>query len=109
MPGQPEEHKITAEWIEAWNAHDLDRVLTHYAESVEFFSPFVPQVLCDPGGRIRGKATLREYFAKVLSVYPNLQFDLYSVLSGVNSVAILYRSVKNLLPRKSCCSTTATT
>ena len=34
---------MTAEWaIEAWNAHDLDRVMTDYAREVEFVSPSYP-------------------------------------------------------------------
>jgi hypothetical protein len=100
-----EVHKMTAEWakdfaaewIESWNSHDLDRILAHYAESVEFFSPFVSQMLGEPDGRICGKSALRAYFAKALGAYPNLRFDLYTVLSGVNSLTIFYRSVKNLL------------
>ena len=29
------------DWVAAWNSHDLDRILSHYAEDVEFRSPFV--------------------------------------------------------------------
>ena len=27
---------FAAEWIAAWNAHDLDRILAHYAEGIVF-------------------------------------------------------------------------
>jgi len=28
------------DWIAAWNAHDLERILSHYREDVLFTSPF---------------------------------------------------------------------
>lgn len=96
MTGQSAKEFAT-EWIEAWNSHDLHRVLAHYADAVEFFSPFVRQVLGDPNGKVCGKDELRRYFAKALNAYPNLRFDLYTVFSGVTSLALCYRSVNNLL------------
>ena len=27
------------EWIEAWNSHDLDRILSHYSDDAELLSP----------------------------------------------------------------------
>jgi hypothetical protein len=32
---------FAAEWIAAWNSHDLDRVLSHYSETFEFSSPHI--------------------------------------------------------------------
>lgn len=47
--------------------------------------------------KICGKDELRKYFAKALNAYPNLRFDLYTVFSGVKSLALCYCSVNNLL------------
>ena len=33
------------EYISAWNAHDLERILAHYADDVEVASPLVPKLL----------------------------------------------------------------
>ena len=35
--------RFAAEWVEAWNAHDLERVLSHYAEDFEMSSPYIVQ------------------------------------------------------------------
>ncbi len=43
------EHFAT-EWIESWNAHDLSRVLSHYAEEFEMSSPVIIQVTGDSSG-----------------------------------------------------------
>lgn len=85
------------DWIRAWNDHDVDAILSHYDDEVEFRSPFVIQLFNEPTGLIRGKSRLREYFATGLSRFPDLRFELYQELRGVDSVVLYYRSVKNLL------------
>ncbi|HEY9644449.1 MAG TPA: nuclear transport factor 2 family protein, partial [Coleofasciculaceae cyanobacterium] len=50
----------------------------------------------DPSGRIQGKSTLKDYFAKALVAYPDLKFELIQVLVSVNSLVIYYHSVRNL-------------
>lgn len=83
-------------WIEAWNRHDLDAILAHYHPEVEFISPFVIRLLDRPDGALHGVEALRDYFARGLSAYPDLHFQLHSVLLGVGSVTLHYRSVNNL-------------
>lgn len=85
------------EWIDAWNAHDLKKILSHYADEVEFSSPFVIQLFNEPSGSLRGKKELETYFAKGLAAYPDLKFELLHVLPSIQSVVLSYRSVKNLL------------
>lgn len=29
------------EWIASWNAHDLPRILSHYADDFEMSSPYI--------------------------------------------------------------------
>ena len=36
---------FASERIAAWNAHDLERILKHYASDVQFTSPFVSRLL----------------------------------------------------------------
>ncbi len=87
---------LAREWIEAWNTHDLDRIMTHYADGIEFTSPFVVGLMGDAAGTVRGLGALRGYFATGLSVYPDLKFELIGVATGVDSVVLHYRSVKHL-------------
>jgi len=32
-------NKFSAAWIEAWNEHDLDKIMTHYTEDFQMSSP----------------------------------------------------------------------
>ena len=41
------------EWIAAWNARDLERVLAHYHEDFEMTSPVIVQIAGEPSGTNR--------------------------------------------------------
>src|SRR5437867_12785339 len=69
------------EWVAAWNAHDLERILAHYTEDVELSSPFVAKLTGQSEGVLRGKAALRHYFARGLEAYPTLRFDFIRLYS----------------------------
>jgi len=97
MIEEKEARKLAREWIEAWNERDLERILSHYAEDVVFTSPFAIKLAESPNGTIKGKAALRDYFAKGLENFPKLHFELVEVLAGVASVTLYYKSVQNRL------------
>lgn len=43
---------LAREWVEAFNDHDLERILSHYADSVELKSLLVTKLLGDPAGMV---------------------------------------------------------
>jgi ketosteroid isomerase-like protein len=88
---------LAADWYEAWNAHDLDRILSHYSEDVVFTSPFVAKLGTSPEGRLVGKAALRDYFGVALERFPDLEFEPIALLTGLNSMVLHYRSVEGRL------------
>ncbi|HZR81541.1 MAG TPA: nuclear transport factor 2 family protein [Candidatus Binatia bacterium] len=90
MLTKEEAHRFAAEWIGAWNAHDLDRIIGHYDDAVELRSPIAAQMLGVPDGRVVGRESLRAYFARGLAAFPELRFDLKDVLWGTNSVVLYY-------------------
>jgi len=97
MMNEQEARQFGDEWVRAWNAHDLEQILTHYAQEVQFTSPFIVKLLGQPRGTIVGKDYLRVYFEKGLDAYPELRFELINVLVGVESVTVYYRSVGSML------------
>ena len=44
---------FTTDWIDSWNAHDLDRILSHYSDQFEMSSPVVIQVAGEPSGTLQ--------------------------------------------------------
>jgi len=81
-------NQIAREWLESWNSHELSRIVEHYSDNIEFISTFAVKLLNDPAGVVKGKAALKDYFAKGLAAYPNLKFHLHGVLVGVRSFTI---------------------
>ena len=73
---------FAAEWIAAWNSHDLDRILSHYADDVVFESPASTRITGDASGRVVGKAALRDYWRQALGRVPDLTFTLTAVYGG---------------------------
>ena len=61
------------EWIEAWNSHDLERIMSHYTDDFEMSSPFIIELMGEPGGKLRGKASIRPYWEKGLAAQPPLR------------------------------------
>jgi hypothetical protein len=81
-------------WIAAWNDHDLDAILSHYAADVVLISPTAARILDDPSGTVVGEAALRNYFRRGLEVYPDLHFELLDVMYGLSSVVVCYKNQK---------------
>jgi hypothetical protein len=94
MLTQEQAQKFAHQWIEAWNSHDLDEILSHYAEDVVLVSPVAATILNDPSGTVNGKEALRDYFKKGLEVYPDLKFELIDVMWGLSSVVFYYTNQK---------------
>jgi ketosteroid isomerase-like protein len=88
---------FACEWIEAWNAHDLDRVLSHYTDDFEMCSPMIAQLFAGSGGRLRGKDLVRGYWRRALEIAPDLRFKLITLLVGVQSVTIYYQGARDRL------------
>ena len=81
-------------WLQAWNSHDLEAIMSHYAPEVILTSPTAAKLLRDPSGTGAGKQALRSYFERGLQAYPNLTFELLDVLWGVSSVVLYYVNQK---------------
>ncbi|HEX7964257.1 MAG TPA: nuclear transport factor 2 family protein [Gammaproteobacteria bacterium] len=85
------------EWLAAWNAHDIDRIIGHYAPDATVQSPFLAQATGDARGCVTGAEQLRAIYGKALLKYPDLEFRVIRVLAGMESVVIHYHTVEGLL------------
>lgn len=85
------------EWITNWNNHDLDSILDHYTEEVIFHSPMIHKILGEATDKLVGKDKLRIYWAKGLTIIPNLHFELINIFCGANCLSIYYRGHRGLV------------
>jgi ketosteroid isomerase-like protein len=80
------------DWVEAWNAHDLPRVLAHYTDDFEMSSPFIAQFTGEPVGKLKGKENVAAYWRTALERLPKLRFELLHVHTGASSVVLVYQT-----------------
>ncbi len=95
MPTEAAAREFADRWIAAWNAHDLDAILAHYADDVVFVSPLATNFTADGSGVIHGKQALRAFFVRALGAYPDLRYELERSCAGASSIAVAYRSVND--------------
>ena len=81
-------------WIEAWNKHDLQTVLSMYSEEIEFSSPKIKAVFPERTiTKIKNRKDLKEYWSKALKKYPKLNFVLKESIFHNNVCLIEYYAV----------------
>lgn len=76
------------DWVNAWNSHDLEKILSHYSEDFIIESPMAVKLYPQSKGIVIGKSEVRKYWAIGLVKSPHLQFELLDLLVGVNSIGL---------------------
>ncbi|MEO9130520.1 MAG: nuclear transport factor 2 family protein [Sphingomonas sp.] len=87
---------FAAEWLAAWNAHDVEAVLRHFHDDAMFTSPFAALLFPESGGRLAGKQAIREYWTAGIARVPDLQFSIDTVFVGVDCLVIAYVNQKQV-------------
>ena len=88
----PDAVAFAEQWVDAWNAHDVEAVLQHFDDDVVFTSPVAAKLLPETAGVIHGKPALRDYWTRALQRIANLRFAVEGVYEGIDTVVIAYRN-----------------
>ncbi|CAN5415150.1 nuclear transport factor 2 family protein [soil metagenome] len=80
-------------WIDAWNRHDLEAIMTFYADELDYTSAKIKDSGINEDGKLYNKIAVREYFEKGLVAYPELYFDYKGHCVGLNSIVVMYISI----------------
>ena len=84
--------RFVSDWLDAWNARDLDAILSHFSDDVVFSSPLATRIIEGSDGVIRGKTALRAYWSEGLRRNADLHFEIEGLYVGVNTIVIHYRN-----------------
>ena len=85
-------NEFAQDWVDAWNSHDLTRILEHYEDDVVLTSPRAKEIIGAKDGTVRGKPALADYFRAGLTKMPDLTFSLVRAYASVTSVVVEYRT-----------------
>ena len=88
--------RFAQEWIDAWNSHNLERVLSHYADDFEMSSPYIAQIAGEPSGMLKGNPSVAAYWTQAFERMPTLHFEVHSTLLGADSLVIYYRGASGM-------------
>ena len=91
-----------AEWARAWNARDIDAVLSHFTDDVTFLSPIAADVVGTP--ELRGQTALRAYWERGLAQIRHLHFTVERVLwdDEAQELVVLYLAELNERRSRAC-------
>jgi len=99
MPDHHDPARLAAlgrDWIAAWNSHDLERVLSLYAEETEMTSDRIPALGFGASGTVRGKERLRAYWSAALAKLPDLHFELIDLFVSPDSIVVFYQNERGM-------------
>ena len=94
MSLQQENIKIAYQWFEAFNSHDLEKLLSLYHDEAEHYSPKLK--LRQPGtnGKVSGKTALRTWWKDAFDRLPTFHYTVTSLTANDERIFMEYtRSV----------------
>ena len=88
--------KIALKWFEAFNEHNLEKLLLLYHDDAEHFSPKLKLHKPETNGLIKGKKALREWWQDAFNRLPTLNYEVLKLTADNEQVFMEYiRHVKN--------------
>jgi hypothetical protein len=78
-------------WLNDWNNRDFEKVMSHYAEDVEFYSPTVVSRWKEESGKLSGRTAVQNHFLKGIEEQPGMHFQFHAILYGFNSIVLIYK------------------
>lgn len=83
-------------WFEAFNAHNLEKLLSLYDDEAQHFSPKLKIRHPETNGLVTGKDALKSWWSDAFDRLPSLQYKVTSLTSNADRVFMEYiRNVEN--------------
>ncbi len=81
---------IANQWFEAFNQHDLKKLLSLYDDNAEHYSPKLKLHQPETNGWIKGKAALRNWWADAFNRLPNLHYEVIKLTADDEQIFMEY-------------------
>lgn len=86
----PSNEAIARTWTEAFNAHDVERLVSLYDEQATHTSPKIRALHPQTAGMLVGREALRRWWADAIARLPGLRYELQTVTASADRVFIEY-------------------
>jgi ketosteroid isomerase-like protein len=81
---------IAQQWFTAFNAHDLEKLLSLYDDNAQHFSPKLKIRRPETNGFVTGKAALRDWWQDAFDRLPSLHYKVTSLTANDQRVFMEY-------------------
>ena len=82
--------QIALKWFEAFNEHDLEKLVALYDDNAQHFSPKLKVRLPETLGLIKGKQALRDWWKDAFDRLPSLQYEVIKLTTDDEQVFMEY-------------------
>lgn len=82
--------QIAIKWFEAFNEHDLEKLLSLYDDNAHHYSPKLKLRMPETLGLIKGKQALREWWEDAFDRLPTLQYEVKKLTADEEQVFMEY-------------------
>ena len=87
---QSDNLRIGREWLDAFNAHDVDRLVALYADDATHTSPKIRALHPETGGKLLGRAQLAAWWRDANTRLPGLRYQPFALTADDDRVLIEY-------------------
>jgi limonene-1,2-epoxide hydrolase len=82
--------QIAIKWFEAFNDHDLEKLLSLYDNNAQHYSPKLKIRIPETAGLIKGKAALRTWWQDAFDRLPSLKYEVIKLTADDEQVFMEY-------------------
>ena len=82
--------QIAIKWFEAFNEHDLEKLLSLYDDNAQHYSPKLKIRIPETAGLIKGKAALRTWWQDAFDRLPTLKYEVIKLTADDEQVFMEY-------------------
>lgn len=81
---------IAQKWFEAFNEHNLEKLLSLYHDTAQHYSPKLKLRLPETNGLIKGKQALRTWWQNAFDRLPSLNYEVLKLTADDEQVFMEY-------------------
>jgi hypothetical protein len=89
--------EFAADWIDAWNDDDEERLFYHFSGDFQAWAPALALISGDGTLTLRGRSAVIEAWAHGRYRLADVRFALTSVLVGETNVTVYYQGIRRRL------------
>ena len=82
--------QIATKWFAAFNAHDLEALLSLYHDQAEHYSPKLKVRMPETNGMVRGKVEMRAWWRDAFDRSPTLHYVVLKLMANEEQVFMEY-------------------